>query len=465
MKTAGAHAGVTEEEPLEATALPEIGTMTVEALKKELDGRGVDYGSEARKPELQEVLRAARSAEVTAEVDEPEVVDEVEIVAEGDEIREAEALAEAEAGDTGLAAVVRETEEKALAIREAAPALIPSAAEFTAMREMAATIANTQMVPMAYRGKPDDVIAAILTGREMGLGPMQSLRDIYVVDGKPSLSAMLLLAQLRKGGIQILESVTTRERAWLRARRADTGEVCEVEWTYEEASKIVSRGKSLVAKDNWQNYPEDMLFARCVGRLARRLGPDLIGSVVPYASEELEDWDDFEGGRYQQRQEMPVARKNPDWNLPANWTELTERLTYHLGAEETPIWMRQAVQAAHGVDSIQALSQADRRLALQRFSGVLFDLDETEGPELAFHPDHRKIVRKAFARCFEGHALEGPEWRLSGDGDERPARGSAAESDPEEPAEAVSDAEAADAESSAALTAEQQAEIDELPFG
>jgi hypothetical protein len=139
-----------------------------------------------------------------------------------------------------------ELEEKhrmALVLREEAvaeaPALLPSVAEFSAMREYAAAVAATSMVPKAFRGKKDDVLAAILTGREMGLGPMQSLRDLFVIDGKPALAAHLLMAQLRKGGVVILDSVSSAERAWIRARRTDTGEIGEVEWTYEQASQVM----------------------------------------------------------------------------------------------------------------------------------------------------------------------------------------------------------------------------------
>lgn len=173
--------------------------------------------------------------------------------------------------------------------REALPApqsVLPSAREWEATMAVAREISNTQFVPESYRGKPDAVVAAILTGREMGIGPMQSLRQIHMIDGRPSFSADLMMAKMRAGGVVVLETETTEQRAWIKARRKDTGEEAEVEWTTADAEKA-----GLLSKRNWKTYPGDMLWARAVGRLARRLGSDLLGGLV-YSKEEMEDWDD-----------------------------------------------------------------------------------------------------------------------------------------------------------------------------
>ena len=37
-------------------------------------------------------------------------------------------------------------------------------------------IANTDLVPKPLRGKPDAILATVYLGRELGLGPMQSMR-------------------------------------------------------------------------------------------------------------------------------------------------------------------------------------------------------------------------------------------------------------------------------------------------
>lgn len=222
-------------------------------------------------------------------------------------------------------------EERALA--QAPAASLPSEREWAATIAVAREIARTPFVPQDYRGQPEAVVAAILTGRELGIGPMQSLRDIYMVDGRPVFSASLMLAQMRRKGLRILESVSTSERAWIRAQRADTEEIAEVEWTFEEASLIDAKpGKKLIEKANWKNYPADMLWARCVGRLARRLGSDLLAGMV-YAAEELRDLEGFDGSGYAEGTAIqpvavawedldPGAVMHPD--APKGWKEILD---------------------------------------------------------------------------------------------------------------------------------------------
>ena len=49
--------------------------------------------------------------------------------------------------------------------------------------------------------RPEEAAFLLMTGRELGLSPMQSLRGIYVVSGKPVLSADLMVAAVRRSGL------------------------------------------------------------------------------------------------------------------------------------------------------------------------------------------------------------------------------------------------------------------------
>lgn len=203
-----------------------------------------------------------------------------------DEIVDVEAVEDVEGEEAIRSAELVIREERAKAMPPAS--ILPSSHEWEATMAVAREIADTQFVPESYRGKPDAVVAAILTGREMGIGPMQALRQIHMIDGRPAFSADLMMAKMRAGGVMILDSKISDEGAWIKARRKDTGEETEVEWTKEDAEKA-----GLLSKKNWRTYPKDMYWARVVGRLARKLGSDLLGGLV-YAKEEMEDWD--EGG-------------------------------------------------------------------------------------------------------------------------------------------------------------------------
>ena len=73
-------------------------------------------------------------------------------------------------------------------------------------------IANTPFVPSAFRGKPEAVFAAILYGAELGIGPMQSLNCIHVIEGKPSMAPELMRALVAKAGHRIDVKLSSNDR-------------------------------------------------------------------------------------------------------------------------------------------------------------------------------------------------------------------------------------------------------------
>ena len=128
----------------------------------------------------------------------------------------------------------------------------------------AAHISKSSFAPKEMRGKQDEVYAALLTGMELGLGPMAAMRHISVIDGRPSLSAAMQLALLRRAGhrIQVVESTASRCKI---IGTAPDGTKLEISYELEEA-----KAAGLLGKTNWKTYPADMLWARCVSRYARR---------------------------------------------------------------------------------------------------------------------------------------------------------------------------------------------------
>jgi hypothetical protein len=144
---------------------------------------------------------------------------------------------------------------------------------------LASQIANTPFVPDGLRGSAPAVAAAILSGRELGLGPMTSLANIHVIKGKPALSAALMRALILAQGHQIETVDISDTRAVVRGRRRG-------EPTWEEASFTADQAKR--AHIDLGGYPQDKLYARATSRLARRKFADVIAGM-PYSAEELDD--------------------------------------------------------------------------------------------------------------------------------------------------------------------------------
>jgi hypothetical protein len=151
---------------------------------------------------------------------------------------------------------------------------------------LASTIADTPFVPDGMRGNPAAVTAAILTGREMGLGPMTSLQHIHVIKGKPGKSAEIMRGMVLASGHHIRDVEVTDTRAVLEGRRRDEDQWTRVTFTADQARR---------AKIDLGGYPEDKLYARATTRLCRRKFADVVGGIS-MTIDELEDTPDDASG-------------------------------------------------------------------------------------------------------------------------------------------------------------------------
>ena len=146
---------------------------------------------------------------------------------------------------------------------------------FAELMSVAETVAKSELVPAAFRGKPANIVVAIMAGRELGLGAMQSLRLIYVIEGKPVMSA--------DGAVALALSSPHCER-WDYIESTDR--VCTIEtqrkgsaparfsFTIEQAQQA-----GIANKNTWKQYPQAMLRARCAMITARAVYPDLLAGV------------------------------------------------------------------------------------------------------------------------------------------------------------------------------------------
>lgn len=152
-------------------------------------------------------------------------------------------------------------------------------------------IANTEFVPKNLRGNLPAILACVVTGREIGIGDMASLRHISIIDGKPTYSAELMVALVHRAGHSLTGGPNAEgTQATAKGRRKDNGDEQDFTFTLEDAQKA-----GLLNKRNWQQYPKSMLWARAVSQLCRQLFPDVSAGNGFYTAEELgdEDTDEF----------------------------------------------------------------------------------------------------------------------------------------------------------------------------
>lgn len=149
--------------------------------------------------------------------------------------------------------------------------------------QIAVRLVATSFVPQSYSGKPQEAAAAILTGQGVGLGPMESLRSIDIIQGTPAMRAVALRALVVSHGHEIWVEESSPNRAVVAGRRKGSDVVQRSVWDVDRA-----RGLNLLNKDNWKKQQGAMLVARATSECSRLVAPDaLLG--IPYSSEELLD--------------------------------------------------------------------------------------------------------------------------------------------------------------------------------
>lgn len=129
---------------------------------------------------------------------------------------------------------------------------------------------------------PEAAGVILLTGAELGLSPMQALRGIYVVDGKPTLSADLMVAIVKRADVcqwwRTAES--TPETCTIETQRRGDPAPSRRTWTIADAQRA-----GLTGRQPWRQYPATMLRHRCAADLAREVYPDVVLGL--YDPEEL----------------------------------------------------------------------------------------------------------------------------------------------------------------------------------
>lgn len=155
-----------------------------------------------------------------------------------------------------------------------APQNFQEAVEFSKM------LARSGMVPKDYIGKPEAVMVALAWGAEVGLGPLQALNGISIINGKPSLwgDAALALVRGHPACAGVREGIDGEGEArfgWCEVTRR--GEQPQRRtFSVADAKKAGLWGKG----GPWQNYPDRMLQLRARGFAIRDVFPDALRGVI-----------------------------------------------------------------------------------------------------------------------------------------------------------------------------------------
>lgn len=147
----------------------------------------------------------------------------------------------------------------------------------------------SNFLPTAIRTL-EQAITIAWKGRELGIPPLYALNSISVVNGRPCLSAELMLALIYKNhpGAQI--NFTTdidRQNTECEATfQRVNGKPQRFKFTMDDANRA-----GLTSKSNWKQYPAAMLRSRLIAIGARAVFPDALMGLI-YTDEEMESVQD-----------------------------------------------------------------------------------------------------------------------------------------------------------------------------
>jgi hypothetical protein len=147
---------------------------------------------------------------------------------------------------------------------------------------MAQILVSSGLTPRGV-DTPQKAFLIMAQGRELGLSTMQALGNIYVVEGKVSLSSDLMAAMVLKSQVcEYLRVVEmTPERATYAAKRKGGNEF-RFSFSWEDANKA-----GLTGRATYKANPADMLRHRALSKTVRAVFPDVVAGL--YSRDEADD--------------------------------------------------------------------------------------------------------------------------------------------------------------------------------
>ena len=156
------------------------------------------------------------------------------------------------------------------------------------LQERAAYLAKSDFVPAAYRGKPENIVIAMLMGAAVGLHGLQAVQNIAVINGRPCLwgDSLLAVAQNHKDFEYVneyMEGEDDKLTAVCEVKRKDAP-VRVVKFSVQDATTAKLWGKG----GPWSLYPKRMLQMRARGFAIRDTFADALNGMS--SAEEVRDY-------------------------------------------------------------------------------------------------------------------------------------------------------------------------------
>lgn len=204
---------------------------------------------------------------------------------------------------------------------------------------MAEILADSDMVPKDFKGKPGNCLVAMQWGAEIGLKALQAMQNIAVINGRPALWGDSVIALVRSSPVCefILESDDGSVATCRVKRRGEPEQI-------RTFSMDDARTAGLVGKQGpWSQYPKRMRQMRARAFALRDVFPDVLRGL-PIA-EEVADMPT-------ERHMGPVEEVKPP-QIPAQPTWPDDAF-----AKQLPRWRKAIAEGLKTVDDILTMARS-----------------------------------------------------------------------------------------------------------
>lgn len=142
-------------------------------------------------------------------------------------------------------------------------------------------LSESDLLPDAYRGKPQNVIIVLDAAVRLNMSPMLVAQNLYVVQGKPGWSGSFCAAAINGSGkftpleyIFVGQEGTPSMGCMARAVRLSTGAVC----TSDTITMQMAKDEGWLDKrgSKWKTMPRQMMMYRAASFFARAFCPEVL---------------------------------------------------------------------------------------------------------------------------------------------------------------------------------------------
>lgn len=233
-------------------------------------------------------------------------------------------------------------------------------------------------LPYRYRDNPGDILALMYHAMALDIELTTAWDNlVFNPEGVGGMRARLMHALLIRAGHHVQPVHADDKMVRMFLRRGDGRPSGGAQWTLAEA---IRSGKATATV--WVNYGGDMLWARCLSRLARRWAPEVVLGF--YAAEELDDIDGADEGLASA--DMRTAMRDVDGNLvpaPDVVSLLGDAATLNL-AELRQLWKRAGEEGVMGAyaGSVDGMQLSVRDLMFDLMSTAEEKEGRVSGPPI-----------------------------------------------------------------------------------